>query len=80
MTMSCVRDPGIKQKEVSLISLKSMLKGNAIAETTYFPIYLNETRKLNQRSTDGKFVFHISYKTRGLIIAVSRPRFFTAAV
>ena len=40
MTMSCVRDPGIKQKEVSLISLKSMLKGNAIAETTYFPIYV----------------------------------------
>ena len=57
MTMSCVRDPGIKQKEVSLISLKSMLKGNAIAETTS----TNETRKLNQRSTDGKFVFHISY-------------------
>ena len=35
-----VREPGIKLKEVSLISLKFMLKANAIAETSYFPIFI----------------------------------------
>ena len=63
MTMGYVRMPVIK--EVSLISLKSKLKGNANAETTYFPAWrLTSTieTKLNQRSTDsdGTVVFRIS--------------------
>ena len=60
MTMSCVRDPGIKQKEVSLISLKSMLLREMQSPKlhTFQFTSTNETRKLNQRSTDGTSVFH----------------------
>ena len=50
---TCARNKTKRSRR--LISLKSKLKGNAIAETT------NETRKFNQRSTDGTFVFHKSY-------------------